>query len=322
MKRSYYYLSILELLQNAFPNGRIIMNTTYSRQTYRSNSNKNVPEERTSLTTHTSTIISDHHRNRDSGTSSPQPNNTTNLSQSTDEQQQQQPSGSLSVEYFASRRRTQRTEEIIETECDDDLSDSNDSVFSSASSVDSILNQPDLDMRDIYLGGSCMLRTSWRQNLVIPLLERRNISYHLPKLHESIHCSVETEHGEADRNHALDTSSSNDSGICITNNRKKRSPQMRLITDSIQNTENVNGEKTINVTHSGSRRNMFNEELLDNSRVLLFVITNETRSLAPMTLAAYCIGLGYHVVLCVQMLSENCILGEDRVRIHINLIHQ
>lgn len=293
------------------------MNTTYTRQqTYRSNSNKNVPEERTSLTTHTSTIISDHHRNRDSGTSSPQPNIATNSSQSTDDQQQQQqqPSGSLTVEYFTHRRTQRTTEEIIETECDDELSDSNDSVFSSASSVDSILNQPDLDMRDIYLGGSCMLRTTWRQNLVIPLLEKQTITYHLPKLHESIHKSsaaVDVETNESDRNHALDTSSSNDSGICITANRKKRSPQMRLITETIQHQEIGNGER--NVMHSGTRRNMFNEELLDNSRVLLFVITNDTRSLAPMTLAAYCMGLGYDVVLCVQMIPDNCVIGEDKV---------
>lgn len=284
-----------------------MVNTTYTRQTFRSSSNKSVPEERTSLTTHTSTVISDSQRSRDSGTSSPQPGAATNGAQPAEDAQ---PSGSLTVEYF-SRRRRQRREEVLETEGDDELSDSNDSVLSSASSVDSTQNQPDPETRDIYLGGSCMLRTSWRQATVIPMLKRRGISYHEPKLHESIYGDDAAEGPRPPTTNALDTSSSNDSGICISGSRKKRSPQMRLITETVQHSEI--GDAAACAGHSGGRRGMFNEELLEHSRVLLFVITNETRSLAPMTLAAYCIGLGYDVVLCVQMLSQDCVIGEDKV---------
>ncbi|KAK9722528.1 hypothetical protein QE152_g19641 [Popillia japonica] len=43
---------------------------------------------------------------------------------------------------------------------------------------------------------------------------------------------------------------------------------------------------------------------MDNSKVLLFVITEDTRSLTTMILAAYYIGLGKDVVLCVQHLNE------------------
>lgn len=61
-------------------------------------------------------------------------------------------------------------------------------------------------------------------------------------------------------------------------------------------------------------RPMFDPEVMDASRVLLFVITNDTRSLVPMTLAAHYIGLGYNVVLCVQMLpTDFCIIGSDKV---------
>lgn len=43
---------------------------------------------------------------------------------------------------------------------------------------------------------------------------------------------------------------------------------------------------------------------MDASRVLIFVISRETRSLSSMALAAYYIGLGCNVVLCVQHLAE------------------
>lgn len=59
---------------------------------------------------------------------------------------------------------------------------------------------------------------------------------------------------------------------------------------------------------------MYSPRILDSSRVLLFVITNETRSLAPMTLAAHYIGLSYNVVLCIQMLPENCKIGKEKVQ--------
>nr|CAD7203151.1 unnamed protein product [Timema douglasi] len=52
---------------------------------------------------------------------------------------------------------------------------------------------------------------------------------------------------------------------------------------------------------------------MDNSYVLLFVITDSSRSLASMTLAAHYIGLGCNVVLCVQLLVEDSILGSDKV---------
>ena len=53
---------------------------------------------------------------------------------------------------------------------------------------------------------------------------------------------------------------------------------------------------------------------MDASRVLLFVVSKETRSLSSMALAAHYIGLGCNVVLCVQFLPDNAEVNGDRVR--------
>lgn len=197
-------------------------------------------------------------------------------------------------------------------ETEEELSDSNDSVFSSGSSIDSILNSQDhllndeaetIDLRDIYLGGSCALRTNWR-NEVIAMLNEHDISYHMPQLHESLLQNGDSDgrlstspptQNEPSSSKPLEQSSSNDSGIGTGQSR--------------------NSYRTSNGTIiCPTGRRMLNLSLLESSRVLLFVISNETRSLAPMTLAAHCLGLGYNVVLCVQMLStEHCTIGDDKV---------
>lgn len=296
---------------------------SYLRQPYRLSSSK-------SVTTPAGTVVDDRNNlkviSRDSGTSSPQPsenrlsnplvgNCSTSSIQSNDDTKAKI---SLNVEFFATDRKQRQQDEIVTIEGDEELSDSNDSVFSSDSSVDSILNFNhtvehlangiDLDVRDIYLGGSCMLRTTWRNEIVIPMLEAHNITYHLPQLHESIFHQRSDDEEKCDSANSLDASGNNDSGISITGTRKK-SPSIRLVTGL---KDDVNGV-TASVVHSMPRKSMFNLELLESSRVLLFAITNETRSLAPMTLAAHCIGLGYNVVLCVQMLPNDCVIGNDKV---------
>lgn len=197
-------------------------------------------------------------------------------------------------------------------ETEEELSDSNDSVFSSGSSIDSILNYnghdhngdetESFDVRDIYLGGSCALRSTWR-NDVIEILNENDITYHMPQLHGSLLAPGDSDgrlstspptQNEPCTSKSLETSSSNDSGI-----------GSGLPRHSYRTT---NGTL---ICPTGKR--MFHLSLLESSRVLLFVITDETRSLAPMTLAAHCIGLGYNVVLCVQMMSEGTSIGDDKV---------
>lgn len=58
------------------------------------------------------------------------------------------------------------------------------------------------------------------------------------------------------------------------------------------------------------------KKVMDRSRVLLFVVTNETRAMTSMILAAHYIGHGREVVLCVQSLpSEGCVIGNETVSI-------
>lgn len=121
--------------------------------------------------------------------------------------------------------------------------------------------------RDVYLGGSCALRTKWRTELAVPLLEQRSITYHLPATQE----------------------------------------QAQSVTSS-----RINGDSGV-VNAIVGEQQIYDPAVMDACHVLLFVVTNETRSLAPMTLAAHYIGLGYNVVLCVQMLPEFCIIGSERV---------
>lgn len=48
--------------------------------------------------------------------------------------------------------------------------------------------------------------------------------------------------------------------------------------------------------------------------MVLFVISNDTRSLTSMILAAHYIGSGKDVVLCVEQLnSENCVIANETV---------
>lgn len=270
---------------------------------------------------------------RDSGTSSPQPSehrplngivahcSTSPSSSSSSSSSSQSPDPkakvSLNVEYFAGD--SQSIQHSSSVEGDEELSDSNDSVFSSGSSIDSMFSYNNLvensasgitsDLRDVYLGGSCMVRTKWRTEIAIPMLKAHDISYHLPTLHESIFYHNDDE-DRGDVTNSLEATSNNDSGICIASGRRA-SPSIRLITGNMDHT--MNGV-TASVVRPSTRKNTFNLELLELSRVLLFAITNESRSLAPMTLAAHCIGLGYNVVLCIQMLPNNCVVGNDMVR--------
>jgi len=58
---------------------------------------------------------------------------------------------------------------------------------------------------------------------------------------------------------------------------------------------------------------------LDNSFLLLFVITGQSRSLPVMTMAAHYIGLGCNVVLCIQHISEDLeINGEKLSKLAVN----
>ncbi|KAG8262184.1 hypothetical protein J6590_057756 [Homalodisca vitripennis] len=53
--------------------------------------------------------------------------------------------------------------------------------------------------------------------------------------------------------------------------------------------------------------------VIDNSFVLLFVITAQSRSLSVMTMAGHYIGLGCNVVLCIQHIMEDLVLNGEKM---------
>uniref|UniRef100_A0A1Q3FKN2 Putative nucleoside 2-deoxyribosyltransferase like protein n=1 Tax=Culex tarsalis TaxID=7177 RepID=A0A1Q3FKN2_CULTA len=114
-----------------------------------------------------------------------------------------------------------------------------------------------LEIRDLYIGGSCSKLTKWQQKCVVPYLKSQNITFYSSTLSEG-----------------LDKAQQNDSEM-------------------------------VNEVHAEDEL-MFNPSELDASRILLFVITNETRSLGAMTMSAHYIGMGYNIVMCVQMMNNNC----------------
>uniref|UniRef100_A0A182SCL0 Raw n=1 Tax=Anopheles maculatus TaxID=74869 RepID=A0A182SCL0_9DIPT len=126
-----------------------------------------------------------------------------------------------------------------------------------------------IEARDVYLGGSCWMKTSWRQRVAFPLLKRHNLSYYVSALHEGFCCSKPQPIA------------------CEPGGLQQQQQQ--------QQQQQFDPQSTLR----------YDAAMLDACRIVIFAITNETRSLAPMTMAAHYIGLGYNVVLCVQMLSSN-----------------
>lgn len=130
---------------------------------------------------------------------------------------------------------------------------------------------------DIYLGGSCDTVCRWREDVAVPLIEKHGLTYYNPALRE-----VSEEKAALDRL----ANSSRNVGL------------------------NPDHCKVLEKLVLNWKRN------LDQSRVLLFVITNDSRSLTTMILASYYIGLGKNVVLCVQQLpTEDCQICGEKVRV-------
>lgn len=149
-------------------------------------------------------------------------------------------------------------------------------------------NRLSMDLRDVYLGGSCYLRTMWRQKLAIPYLKTKGITFHLSTLRETFDMDQNEEDTDVEEEEV----------------------EQKITTTTGPETHD---KLHMKITDKSIEEQMYNPVLLESSRILLFVITNETRSLAPMTLAAHCIGLMYNVVLVVQMLPEDCVIGNDQV---------
>lgn len=261
------------------------------------------------------TSVSRESRKRDSGTSSPLPldaressshldamlvgcsssgsNCARTTSSGSSVHRQLSTSNRVSATAIHNRHSQPQLNEVEHAAMDDD-DDSNDSVFSE-DEESSTSSDAGLETRDIYLGGSCMRRTRWRQDYVIPLLKAKGISYHNPD----------------DFDWTLSM------GDIQYMNEMTAKAEAHVVGAGEGEKETLGGgeqkEAEAEKLQQMLEEPVFNPALLDASRVLLFVITSETRSLAPMTLAAHYIGLGYDVVLCVQMLTDSIIYGNEAV---------
>ncbi|KRT80909.1 hypothetical protein AMK59_6224 [Oryctes borbonicus] len=131
------------------------------------------------------------------------------------------------------------------------------------------------DSCDIYLGGSCHSSNAWREQ-AISLIKKRGLRYYNPAIREGECFEFDGDDVERYLSKMVGYYYSNTGGDDVNDSSAQ-----------------VNESKLL-----GWKRTM------DNSKVLLFVITEDTRSLTTMILAAYYIGLGKDVVLCVQHLSE------------------
>ncbi|XP_017057351.1 uncharacterized protein LOC108098732 isoform X2 [Drosophila ficusphila] len=293
-----------------------------SKNISRTSSNASVPSNSSSGIGHDlerQSLFEQLSRSRDSGTSSPQPTGKS-----------PRPQILLNVESIETTEII--TTKTIETKpnpvtastvvvpAEEEESDSNDSVFSSSSSIasagDALCCGGGLDLRDVYLGGSCVLRTKWRQELAVPFLQSKSVSFHTPALHESIQQLVQNqEQTTAAQQQATvpPQEQQQQQRSFVRTRRKCRGNQLQLE----EQEELTVAEESLSwsLPPVAVRQSLYNPSLLDSSRVLLFVITNETRSLAPMTLAAHCIGLMYNVVLAVQMLPEDCVLNGEKLTV-------
>ncbi|KAH8273991.1 hypothetical protein KR044_007260, partial [Drosophila immigrans] len=295
-----------------------------SKNISRTSSNASVPSNSSSGIGHEmerQNLVEQLSRSRDSGTSSPQPSGSmTTLGKKGQTQimlnvESIETTEIITTKTIETKPFTAASSNVTATPTEEEESDSNDSVFSSSSSIASagdLLCCSGLDLRDVYLGGSCVLRTKWRQKLAMPYLLAKGVSFHAPALHESIPqtSTPETPASGAAAQEQRPQEQQQQRSFMRTR-RKCRGNQLQLE----EQEELTVAEESLSwsLPPMAVRQNLYNPTLLDSSRVLLFVITNETRSLAPMTLAAHCIGLMYNVVLAVQMLPEDCVLGGEKV---------
>ncbi|KAH8376735.1 hypothetical protein KR093_001090 [Drosophila rubida] len=290
-----------------------------SKNISRTSSNASVPSNSSSGIGHDlerQSLVEQLSRSRDSGTSSPQPSGSmTTLGKRGQTQimlnvESIETTEIITTKTIETKPFTAASSNLTATPTEEEESDSNDSVFSSSSSIASagdLLCCSGLDLRDVYLGGSCVLRTKWRQKLAMPYLLAKGVSFHAPALHESIPQTTTSQQ------EATPSQEQQQQRSFMRTRRKCRGNQLQLE----EQEELTVAEESLSwsLPPMAVRQNLYNPTLLDSSRVLLFVITNETRSLAPMTLAAHCIGLMYNVVLAVQMLPDDCVLAGEKLTV-------
>lgn len=170
------------------------------------------------------------------------------------------------------------------THCD--ISNTNNGIVGSNYALKDKTNN-ETWLADVYLGGSCKTQLSWREDIAIPLLKKYGLTYYNPAVSET---------------NCLDNLNETEINLFLTNS------SMYFNGDNEE--VHRNGENSVFDNCILQRK-----RLIDKSRAKLFVVTNDTRSLTSMILAAHYIGLSdSKTVLCIEQLpSENCLVENEKV---------
>ena len=204
---------------------------------------------------------------------------------------------------------------------------------------------------DVYLGGATVESHSWRTDVAIPMLERHGLTYCSSGIASSPFSNENGDFSRTaspddlahrEPGNSLDPAPNGSENVrdsCINSTNpddrqileKKslhkysisRKEQARSYNSHSSNlhdspgglsSSSVNGV-TVDVLGNERQGRLLPREAarIDQCRVLLFVITSNTRCVSPMTLAAHYIGLGWRVVLCVQNIPDDAIVDGDRL---------
>lgn len=140
---------------------------------------------------------------------------------------------------------------------------------------------------DVFLGGSCETNSTWREDIAVPLVKKHGLTYYNPALREL--------------NEEEDVYDYLANSTCLSNGDVELVPEHCKVLEQLV----LNWKRTLN-----------------RSRVLLFVITNDTRSLTTMVLAAHYIGLNKNVVLSIQQLPvDECEISNEKVGFSCSFQH-
>lgn len=147
-------------------------------------------------------------------------------------------------------------------------------INNSLNKLNSSITNGDNFTIDVYLGGSCRTGVQWREVLAVPLLKEHGLTYYNPAIRE----------------------------VNITEAENNLSKKYK------------NGSVCYNGSNSYESSILSWKKVMDKCNVLLFVITEDTRSLTSMILAAHYIGLDKNVVLCVKSLPlEELVIEDEKV---------
>lgn len=138
---------------------------------------------------------------------------------------------------------------------------------------------------DIFLGGS-IRDSSWRENIAIPELKKKGISYYHPKK------TVGVVGGFADS--AIDVSSASSPSTS--------GGESSSYTSSYSDVAVVSG-----------RYLPMEATYRENSSLLLYVIDSTSRGLASMLEAAVYIGQGCRMVLCIREIPQGAVIMQDKL---------